>query len=50
MPACLPAILAATAPSVIPDGDYITVRGPDEATEYAAACGPAWRVTPGAVG
>ena len=45
----VPAILAGTAPPVVSDGDYITVGGPDEATEYVAECGPAWRSTPGAV-
>jgi tetratricopeptide (TPR) repeat protein len=45
----VPGILAGTASSVIPEGDYITVGGPDEATEYVAECGPAWRATPGAV-
>ena len=34
---------------MISDGDYITVGGPDEATEYVAECGLAWRSTPGAV-
>jgi hypothetical protein len=34
---------------VVSDGDYITVGGPDEASEYVAACGPACRDTPGAV-
>src|SRR5271169_3846610 len=29
--------------------NYITVGGPDEATEYVAECGLAWRSTPGAV-
>ena len=45
----VPAILAGNASPVISDGDYITVGGPDEATEYVAECGPAWRSTPGAV-
>ena len=45
----VPAILAGTASPVISDGDYITVGGPDEATEYVAECGLAWRSTPGAV-
>jgi hypothetical protein len=45
----VPGILAGTASPVVQDNDYITVGGPDEATEYVAACGSAWRSTPGAV-
>ncbi len=45
----VPGILAGTASPVVSEGDYITVGGPDEATEYVAECGPAWRGTPGAV-
>jgi len=45
----VPAILAGTASPVFSDGDYITVGGPDEATEYVAECGLAWRSTPGAI-
>jgi tetratricopeptide (TPR) repeat protein len=45
----VPGILAGTASPVISDNDYITVGGPDEATEYVAECGPAWHGTPGAV-
>jgi tetratricopeptide (TPR) repeat protein len=45
----VPGILAGTASPVISEGDYITVGGPDEATEYVAECGPAWHGTPGAV-
>jgi len=45
----VPAILAGTASPVVSDNDYITVGGPDEATEYVAKCGPAWRATHGAV-
>jgi tetratricopeptide (TPR) repeat protein len=45
----VPGILAATASPVVSDGDYITVGGPDEATEYVAECGPAWHSTPSAV-
>jgi hypothetical protein len=41
----VPAILAGTASPVFSDGDYITVGGPDEATEYVAECGLAWRHT-----
>ena len=29
--------------------DYITVGGEDEAAEYARACGPTWKATPGAL-
>jgi tetratricopeptide (TPR) repeat protein len=45
----VPAILAGTASRVVSDSGYITVGGPDEATEYVAECGPAWHGTPGAV-
>ena len=45
----VPGILAGSASPVISDDDYITVGGPDEATEYVAECGPAWHSTPGAV-
>jgi tetratricopeptide (TPR) repeat protein len=45
----VPAILAGTASPVVSDSGYITVGGPDEATEYVAECGPAWHGTPGAV-
>jgi tetratricopeptide (TPR) repeat protein len=45
----VPGILAGTASPVISEGDYITVGGPDEATEYVAECGPAWHGTPGAI-
>jgi tetratricopeptide (TPR) repeat protein len=45
----VPAILAGTASPVVSDSGYITVGGPDEATEYVAECGPAWHSTPGAV-
>ncbi len=45
----VPGILAGTASPVVSDNDYITVGGPDEATEYVAECGPAWHGTPGAV-
>ncbi len=45
----VPAILAGTRPLVPPQGDYITMGGPDEATYYITECGPAWHHTPGAV-
>ncbi len=45
----VPAILAGTASPVVSDSGYITVGGPDEATDYVAECGPAWHGTPGAV-
>ena len=45
----VPGILAGTTSPVVSDNDYITVGGPDEATEYVTECGPAWHRTPGAV-
>ena len=45
----VPAILAGTKPPAPSKGDYITMGGPDEATEYVTECGPAWHHTPGAV-
>jgi hypothetical protein len=45
----VPGILAGTVSPVVSDNDYITVGGADEATEYVAECGLAWRSTPGAV-
>ena len=45
----VPAILAGAEPPLTSDGDYITVGGADEATDYVRDCGPAWRQTPGAV-
>jgi hypothetical protein len=45
----MPAILADTASSVISDSGYTTMGGPDEATDYVAECGPAWRGTAAAV-
>jgi hypothetical protein len=35
----MPAILAGTASSVISDSGYITMGGPDEATDYVAEWG-----------
>lgn len=45
----VPAILAGTKPPVLSESGYITLGGPDEATDYVADCGPAWHGTPGAV-
>jgi tetratricopeptide (TPR) repeat protein len=45
----VPAILAGTTPPMPSENGYITLGGPDEATEYVAECGPAWHRTPGAV-
>jgi tetratricopeptide (TPR) repeat protein len=45
----VPGILAGTKPPTPSEGDYITMGGPDEATEYVKECGPAWHRTPGAV-
>jgi tetratricopeptide (TPR) repeat protein len=45
----VPAILAGTKPPVISDDGYVTMGGPDEATDYVRECGPAWHRTPGAV-
>lgn len=45
----VPAILAGTKPPVPSKEGYITLGGPDEATEYFTECGPAWHHTPGAV-
>ena len=45
----VPAILAGTKPPMPSEQGYITMGGPDEATEYVTECGPAWHSTPGAV-
>ena len=45
----VPAILAGTKPPVVSRHGYITMGGADEATNYIAEFGPAWRATPGAV-
>jgi tetratricopeptide (TPR) repeat protein len=45
----VPAILAGTKPHVPSENGYITLGGPDEATDYVAECGQAWHRTPGAV-
>jgi hypothetical protein len=44
-----PAILTGTQPPVISDDGYVTMGGPDEATDYVTECGPAWHRTPGDV-
>jgi tetratricopeptide (TPR) repeat protein len=45
----VPAILAGTKPPMPSEQGYITMGGPDEATECVTECGPAWHSTPGAV-
>jgi tetratricopeptide (TPR) repeat protein len=45
----VPGILAGTKPALFRLGDYITMGGPDEATHYVKAFGPAWRRTDGAI-
>jgi tetratricopeptide (TPR) repeat protein len=45
----VPAILAGTKPPAPSKEGYVTMGGPDEATEYVTECGPAWHRTPGAV-
>lgn len=45
----VPAILAGTMPRVFSASGYLTVGGPDEASEYVREFGGAWRDTPGAV-
>lgn len=45
----VPAILAGTKPPAPSESGYITLGGPDEATDYVMECGPAWHRTPGAV-
>ena len=45
----MPAILAGTKSLVISDDGYVTMGGPDEATDYVTGCGSAWHRTPGAV-
>ncbi len=45
----VPAILAGTKPLVLAEGGFITMGGPDEATEYVTECGPVWHRTSGAV-
>lgn len=43
------AILSGTTPPVPSTNGYITMGGPDEATEYVREFGPAWKDTPGAI-
>ncbi len=45
----VPGILAGSRPPAPSEEGYITMGGPDEATEYVRECGPAWHRTPGAV-
>ena len=45
----VPAILTGTKPPAIWDDGYVTMGGPDEATDYVTGCGSAWHRTPGAV-
>jgi tetratricopeptide (TPR) repeat protein len=45
----VPAILAGTKPPAPSKQGYITMGGPDEATEYVTECGLAWHRTPGAI-
>ena len=45
----VPAILAGTRPPVSTRTGYVTMGGPDEATDYVREFGQAWKDTPGAV-
>jgi len=45
----VPGILAGTIPPVISTRGYITIGGPDEATDYVRECGAAWKATPSAI-
>jgi tetratricopeptide (TPR) repeat protein len=45
----VPAILAGTKRPVVGEGGYITMGGADEATDYIAEFGSAWRSTSGAI-
>jgi len=45
----VPAILARTRPPVLTQTGYITMGGPDEATDYVREFGQAWKDTPGAI-
>ena len=45
----VPGILAGTKPPVPSTEGYVTMGGPDEATDYVTECGAAWHRTPGAV-
>ena len=45
----MPAIVAGIKPPVINDSGYVTMGGPDEATDYVLEFGKAWKDTPGAI-
>jgi len=45
----VPGILAGTRPPAPSKEGYVTMGGPDEATDYVTECGLAWHRTPGAV-
>jgi len=45
----VPDILAGTRKLKLSTNGYMTVGGPDEASEYVSECGDAWRRTPGAI-
>jgi tetratricopeptide (TPR) repeat protein len=45
----VPEILAGAKPQMLSTSDYITVGGPDEASDYVRDYGLAWKTTPGAV-
>ena len=45
----VPAILAGDKPPVPSTEGYVTMGGPDEATDYVTECGAAWHRTLGAV-
>ena len=45
----VPAILAGTRPPAPTQDGYVTMGGPDEATDYLREFGQAWKDTPGAV-
>lgn len=45
----VPGILAGTMQLVTSTSSYVTVGGPDEATDYVRECGPASKTTPGAI-
>jgi tetratricopeptide (TPR) repeat protein len=45
----VPAVLIDDEPAVVPDNDYITMGGADEAADYVIECGIGWHRTPGAI-
>ena len=45
----VPAMLAGVIQPLATDSGYITVGGPDEATEYVTEFGPAWHAVPDAI-